>query len=74
MCRDLAWCSQGKDPDEAMLHDQDQYIARNAVNYANYLPSEDPKEETAQVLNIQLERAGPKSLGQLGGVISQFAG
>jgi hypothetical protein len=62
MCRDLAWCSQGKDLDEAMLHDQDQYIApswswdsaRNTVNYANYLPSEDPKEETAQVLDIQL--------------------
>jgi Heterokaryon incompatibility protein (HET) len=75
MCRDLAWCSRGKDLDEAMLHDHDQYIApswswasaRNAVNYADHISIEDPKEGTDQVLDIQLERSGPESLGQLGG-------
>jgi Heterokaryon incompatibility protein (HET) len=75
ICRGLTWYSPTYDLNETMLHDRDRYIApswswasaRNAVRLANYGLDHDPKEEKAEVLDVVLEQAGAKSLGQIGG-------
>ena len=77
MLRDLARFSSVNDLDKAILHEHAQYIApswswastRNAARYADHPLYDDPKGETAQVLDAQLELAGPESLGQLRGHI-----